>query len=69
MISFNEQVFLPSRIQFTTNKETLYEFENDHPELEPVIKALLRTYEGIFDQPVFIYEKAIAYILREDVSL
>jgi ATP-dependent DNA helicase RecQ len=69
MISFNEQVFLPSRIQFTTNKQTLYELENDHPELEPVIKALLRTYEGIFDQPVFIYEKAIAYILREDVQL
>ncbi|MBC7829910.1 MAG: RecQ family ATP-dependent DNA helicase [Chitinophagaceae bacterium] len=66
LLSFNEQVFLPSRIQFTTNKEILYEFENSHPDLEPVIKTLLRTYEGIFDQPVFIYERAIAFILRQD---
>ena len=68
MLSFNEQVFLPSRIQFITNKETLYEFENGHPDLEPVIKTLLRTYEGIFDQPVFIYEKSIAYILHKDLE-
>lgn len=69
LLSFNEQVFLPSRIQFTTNKEILYAFENDHPDLEPLIKALLRTYEGIFDQPVFIYEKTLAYILHQNIEL
>ena len=68
LLSFNEQVFLPSRLQFTTNKESLYAFERDHPELEPIIKTLLRTYEGIFDQPVFVYEKSIAYILHESVE-
>ena len=68
LLSFNEQVFLPSRIQFTTNKKALYDFESRHDELEPVIKSLLRTYEGIFDQPVFIYEKSIAYILRKDME-
>ena len=68
LLSFNEQVFLSSRVQFTTNKDDLYNFENKHPELEPVIKALLRTYEGIFDQPVFVYEKAITYILKKDLT-
>ena len=68
LLSFNEQVFLPSRVQFTTNKEILYAFEVDHPELEPIIKALLRTFEGIFDQAVFIYEKTLAYILREKME-
>jgi len=67
ILSFNDSVFLSSRIQFITNKETLHEFENNHPDLEELIKVLLRTYEGIFDQPVFIYEKAISYILRLDV--
>ena len=67
MLGFNEQVFLPSRIQFITNKRDLDDFENNHAELEPVIKALLRTYEGIFDQPVFIYEKSIAYLLHNEV--
>ncbi|MGZ5135504.1 MAG: helicase-related protein, partial [Flavitalea sp.] len=66
MISVNEQVFLPSRIQFTTNKNTLYDFETNYPDIEPLIKTLLRTYEGIFDQPVFIYEKSIAHILKKD---
>lgn len=68
LLSFNEQVFLPSRLQFSTNKENLYAFETEHPELEPIIKTLLRTYEGIFDQPVFIYEKTIAYVLNESVD-
>jgi ATP-dependent DNA helicase RecQ len=68
LLSFNEQAFLSSRVQFTTNKDALYEFESKYPELEPIIKVLLRTYEGIFDQPVFIYEKGIAYILKKDVQ-
>lgn len=57
LISFNEQVFLPSRIIFTCNKEILYEFETSHSFLEPVIKTLLRSYEGVFDQEVNIHEK------------
>jgi ATP-dependent DNA helicase RecQ len=65
-VSYSEQIFLPSRIQFVTNKNWLYQFENDHPQLEPVIKTLLRTYEGIFDIPVNIHEKSIAYLMRRE---
>jgi ATP-dependent DNA helicase RecQ len=68
LLSFNEQVFLSSRVQFITNKERLYDFENNYGELEPIIKVLLRTYEGIFDQPVFIHEKTIAFVLKKDVK-
>ncbi len=64
-LSFNEQIFIPSKVQFVTGKEYLYEFETNYPELEPLIKTLLRTYEGIFDQPVFIHEKTIAFSLRQ----
>jgi len=64
--SYSDQIFLPARIQFVTNKSWLYQFENDHPQLEPIIKTLLRTYEGIFDMPVSIHEKNIAYLLRRD---
>lgn len=68
LISFNEQVFLPSKIMFTCNKEMLYAFEASYPALEPVIKTLLRSYEGIFDQDVNIHEKTIAYLLRMEVK-
>lgn len=65
---FNEQVFLSSTVQFTIVKEALYEFEKTHSALEPLIKLLLRAYEGIFDQPVFISEKMLTGLLKKDLE-
>ena len=65
-LAFNEQVFLPSSAGFTTNKDYLYLFEKEHPQLEPVIKTLLRAYEGIFDQPVPVSEKMMAGLMKKD---
>jgi len=65
-LSFNEQVFLPATVQFTTNKDYLYTYEKRHPALEAVIKTLLRSYEGIFDHTIPISEKVIAGILRKE---
>lgn len=59
-LSFNQQVWLPARVRFTTGKKSLFDFETNHPDLEPLIKILLRTYEGIFDYAVSVYEKLIA---------
>jgi ATP-dependent DNA helicase RecQ len=67
-MSFNEQVFMPVRVQFICNKEILYQFENEHPETEPLIKILLRSYEGIFDMPVAVYEKQIVGWLKSDIA-
>jgi ATP-dependent DNA helicase RecQ len=64
LLSFQQQVYLPARVQFITGKEMLYDFEKDHPALQPLIHALLRTYEGIFDQPVPIRERQLAYNIR-----
>lgn len=67
VLQLSESVFLPSRAEFVTNKESLYEFENAYPALEEIIKTLLRTYEGIFDNAVPIYERQIGRImLTED---
>ncbi len=65
-MSFNEQVFLPSTVQFTTGKEYLYQFEKDHSQLEPLIKTLLRAYEGIFEYPASISENILAYLLQKN---
>ncbi len=64
--SFNELIFTPSRLQFICDKGTLYRFEEERPELEPLIKTLLRNYEGIIDQPVAIQEKNLTYLLKCD---
>ena len=63
-LAFNDQVFVPSTVRFTTNKERLYEFERSHAAIEPIIKALLRSYEGIFDQFTSISEVVLAIVLK-----
>lgn len=63
-LSFNEQVFLPATIRFIVSKESLYRFEKENPDQDETVKTLLRAYEGIFDQPVAVNEKAIASLMR-----
>jgi len=67
-LTLNEQVFLPSKIKFTTTKEALYDFEKTHSQLEPAIKALLRGYEGIFDFPTSISETVLIRLLKKNVD-
>ena len=67
-LAFNEQVFKPGTVQFTVTKERLYDFERNNPQLELVLKTLLRSYEGIFDHPSFISELVIAQLLKKDVE-
>lgn len=62
----SESVYLPSKLEFVTSRDALFEYEERHPDLEPVIQTLLRTYEGIFDNPVPVFEKQIARIMRVD---
>ncbi|MEO5781799.1 MAG: ATP-dependent DNA helicase RecQ [Ginsengibacter sp.] len=66
-ISYSEQIFLPSTVVFTANKDELTVFENSYPDLELVVKGLLRSYEGIFDYPSAIYENQLAGFIKKDV--
>jgi len=63
-LSFNEQVFVPASVVFTTNKEYLHAFEKENPQLELLVKTLLRTYGGIFDTSCSISEKLLAGIMH-----
>jgi ATP-dependent DNA helicase RecQ len=68
IISFNEVFFKPSTIVFTTNREELTDFEKQQPSMEPLIKGLLRSYEGIFDYPAIVYESKLAKFLQADIA-
>ena len=63
-LSFNETVFLPSKVTFTAPKEVLNDLEQTLPLLDPVAKCLLRSYSGIYDNQISISEKRIAKTLR-----
>ncbi len=69
LINYSEVFFKPSTVVFTTSKSDLYEFEKQQPSLEPLVKGLLRTYEGIFDYPATIYETLLAKFLGEQVEV
>ncbi len=63
-LSFNENIFLPSQVMFISPKEIIEDFEEAHPDLEPLMKVLLRTYEGIYDNRVSVNEKYLAKLAR-----
>ena len=67
-LDFNERSFTPSTLEFAVNKKGLYAFLEAQPQHELLLTTLLRTYEGIFDYPVFISELLIARLLKKDVE-
>ncbi|MEO8415391.1 MAG: ATP-dependent DNA helicase RecQ [Ginsengibacter sp.] len=60
LISYSEQFFSPSTVVFTTEKAEMELFEKTYPKYDPVIKGLLRSYEGIFDFACAINEAQLA---------
>jgi ATP-dependent DNA helicase RecQ len=67
-LQFNEQIFLPTQVHFNTDPDSLKAFEEMYPSLEPLIKALLRTYAGIFYNRTSVYELSLARICHSDVE-
>lgn len=63
IVQLSESVLLPSKATFLVDKETLYNFETAYPALEEITKTLLRTYEGIYDNEVPVYERQMSRIL------
>jgi ATP-dependent DNA helicase RecQ len=65
-LSFNEQSFRSSTVQFVSDKNYLHQFEKVQPQLEPLIKILLRSYEGIFEYPAAVSERTVARLLKKE---
>src|SRR5450755_534882 len=54
LINYSEQFFSPSTVVFTTERKEMELFEKTYPQYNPLIKGLLRSYEGVFDYPCSI---------------
>jgi ATP-dependent DNA helicase RecQ len=66
-LTFNEQVFSPSKVSFSCDRQTLTDFEISNPHLDLLIKSLLRSYEGIFDNIVSIHEAGLSRMNKTTV--
>lgn len=67
-LSFLDAGFEASKVLMLGNKEELYSFQIKFPKYEPVIKTLLRSYGGLFEDYVFINEKDLAYRVKTNAS-
>ena len=67
VISYLERVYMPSTVQFISDKASIEDFENAYPAYEPTIKALLRNYAGVFDIAVKISEMKLSWMLKRDL--
>lgn len=63
-VSFLDAGFEPSKLMITAAKEDLYQYELQYPKFELLIKTLLRSYGGLFENYVFINEKDLAYRIK-----
>jgi ATP-dependent DNA helicase RecQ len=62
---FNSSFFKPSTVVFTCSKEVLNDLEKQQPLLDDMAKALLRSYEGIFDFPAAINENSLVSFTKQ----
>ena len=70
-LEFNESIFLPAKVAFTADRGMLDYMEETEPELDRIVKCLLRLYEGILDHRVSVFIGQIAsycHIGEEEVK-
>ncbi len=62
--TLSDSVFLPSRVSVTCSKQDIENLEKLHPELDEIIKHVLRMYSGIWHHYVPVREMQIAQNAR-----
>ncbi len=67
-IHLAEGVFEPSKVQFLVEKDTLYDYQLRNKSRDPIIRALLRLYQGILTDLVPVRESQLASFLHIDVT-
>ncbi|MGB1206594.1 MAG: RecQ family ATP-dependent DNA helicase [Chitinophagales bacterium] len=67
-VEMSEAVFSPSKLMFIVNREEIYKVEVAHRNVEPYLKAILRTYGGVFEEYIAIDERVIGKSLRTSVK-
>jgi ATP-dependent DNA helicase RecQ len=69
-LALTEAVFVPSSLTVRVDKSELYDYQLRNPTLDPVIKAILRAYQGAFNHYVQVREPQLSVLLKmstEDV--
>lgn len=68
ILSYSDGTYQQARVHITAGKEELYNFQVQNPLLDTFIKALLRTYAGLFEEYIAINEYKLARAAKTDVD-
>lgn len=60
LIALSDAIFTPPRMKIIVNKEELYKFQIANKNSDPIVKFMLRTHIGLFDEMVNVNEREIA---------
>ncbi|MEM6394960.1 MAG: ATP-dependent DNA helicase RecQ [Bacteroidota bacterium] len=59
----SDAIHQPARLRFLTTKEQLYDYQLKNPQLNKLLKSILRTSQGAFSEPVRLREGNLANFL------
>ena len=68
LLTATDSIYNLSQIKCVCSKEVLFSFQERHKTLEPLIKFILRTSEGVFEDYVPLDEEAISVRLKVSVE-
>lgn len=60
LLELSDEAYNPSRVHILLNTSDLYAFQVANIQLDPLIKTMLRSYSGLFDQYVNIHEHELS---------
>ncbi|MBK6904285.1 MAG: RecQ family ATP-dependent DNA helicase [Saprospirales bacterium] len=63
-LTISDAVYIPGSFFFRVSREDLYDYQLKNQPVELILKTLLRTYTGAFQQHVAIREEQVARFLR-----
>jgi len=63
-IALTDSVFEPATLKVVVTQEELYKYQVEHPKSDPLIRVILRTYQGAFANYVKINEKRLGDFIK-----
>ena len=64
----SEAVYIPTKLQILVSKEELYNYQIKNKNYSPLIKTILRTYQGAFNHMVSVKEYHLAKFLKISIK-
>ena len=67
-LTLSEAVYIPSKLQILVSKEELYDYQIRNKKFSPLIKTILRTYQGAFNHLISVKEYHLAKFLKISIN-